>query len=55
MQKKRAPEILSLAIMKTNLMWVSVYNRLLFELELAGVSATALDPHGSIVIAINFS
>lgn len=37
------------------LMWISVYNRLLLELQLTGVISTALDAHGSIVITIDFT
>lgn len=40
---------------KTNLMWISVYDRLLLELQLARVIATASDAHGAIMITINFS
>lgn len=36
-------------------MRVSVNDGLLFELELAGVSAAALDAHSAIVITVNLS
>lgn len=40
---------------KAYLMWISIYDRLFLELELAGVLATAFDSHGAIVITVNFS
>jgi hypothetical protein len=36
-------------------MWISVYDGLLLELELAGVIATAPDAHGSIMVTIDFT
>jgi len=37
------------------LMWVSVYNRLLFELQLARIISTSFDAHSAIVITVNFT
>ena len=37
------------------LMWISVYDRLFLELELAWVIATALDAHGAIMVTIDFT
>lgn len=36
-------------------MGISIYDRLLLELELARVIATASDAHGAIVITIDFT
>lgn len=37
------------------LMWITVYYRLLFELELARILSSALDAHGTIMITIDLT